>query len=127
VSDPVLFYNGVIHTLDPVRPHCTWFTVLGKSIQRIGDGQAPQTKTTIDLKSKVVVPGFVDAHTHFFQTGLDKLFCDFSSVKNSDDVHALVSKSELGKRTWIFAHSYDEENLSDGSPPTVLPIYLSMG
>ena len=125
MSDPVLFYNGVIHTLDPVRPHCTWFTVLGKSIQHIGDGEAPQTKTTIDLKGKVVVPGFVDAHTHFFQTGLDKLFCDFSSVKNIDDVHTLVSKSEQGKRTWIFAHSYDEENLSDGRPFTSTQLDLA--
>lgn len=125
MSDPVLFYNGVIHTLDPSKPKCSWFTVLGKSFQIVGTGEAPKTKTKIDLKQRVVVPGFVDAHTHFFQTGLDKLFCDFSSVKSTDDVYEIVSKNGFGKRTWIFAHSYDEENLSNGRPFTSAQLDLA--
>jgi len=115
VSDrSVTFHNAVVYTVDSRRPKASWFSVLGHRFQRLGSGPPPSGGKQIDLGGQCVVPGFVDAHTHFFQTGLDRLHVDLTGVGCFDElVSRLEEGAPRGKRTWIFAHSFEEDSLTD--------------
>lgn len=109
----VLFENAQFHTVDDARPSATWMLTLGDKIQALGTGPAPQAKKRVDLKGRTVVPGFVDSHIHFFQTGLDRLFIDLAGCTSFDEVAARLEAGVTSKRGWIFAHSFEEDGLTD--------------
>jgi len=111
----VLVHNANVHTVDEIQPHVTWFTVLGDRIQRAGLGPPPQNiPLRLDLGGRTVVPGFVDAHAHFFQTGIDKLFIDLLDTHTVAELgRRLTAGSVGGKRTWLIGHSFEEDELTD--------------
>lgn len=112
----ILFHNAVVHTMDERRPRASWFTMLGDRFQRVGSGPPPEdVKARVDLGGRCVVPGFVDSHIHFFQTGLDLLFVDLSAATSLDELAARLLAGARGKRSWVFAHSFEEENLADAT------------
>ncbi|MEQ9365426.1 MAG: amidohydrolase family protein, partial [Leptospirales bacterium] len=114
MSEITLYHNAKVHTLETRLPQADWFTTLGDKFQQIGAGPPPeQIKQRVDLGGATVVPGFVDAHTHFFQTGLDRLFIDLSTARNLADIERLLRAGNPGRRTWVFAHSYEEDLLED--------------
>ena len=107
-----LFHNATIHTVDTRRPHATWFTVLGERFQRVGDGPPPQVVRSVDMGGRCVVPGFVDAHTHFFQTGIDRLHVDTSPARTVDELADLLrAGAPGGRRAWVIAHSFEEDRI----------------
>jgi predicted amidohydrolase YtcJ len=111
---PTLFSNGRFVTLDAHHPRAEWMVVLDERVQRIGSGPVPSDiKQCVDLKGRTVVPGFVDAHAHFFQTGLDMLFVDLSRATTHDALMAKLRAAQGGPRTWLFAHGYEEDKLTD--------------
>lgn len=109
-----LFTNATIHTLSEYTPDPTWFTVLRGRFQRVGKGPPPRVRRVVDLAGKVVVPGFVDSHIHFFQTGLDRLFVDLTGVRSLEEVQARLAKGAEGGRSWVFANSFEEDSLEGG-------------
>ena len=115
-DQPTLFHNAVFHTLDRHRPRADWMVVLGERIQRLGSGPLPEdVKQRVDLAGRAVFPGFVDAHAHFFQTGLDKLFVDLGRASSVAEITRRLQAAAGGPRTWLFAHSFEEDCLSDVS------------
>lgn len=111
---PVLFHNAVIHTLCARCPRAEWLVALDERVQRLGQGPPPaDIKQRVDMQGRTIVPGFVDAHTHFFQTGLDKLFVDLGGATTLGSVLEKLQKAPGGPRTWLFAHSYEEDKLTD--------------
>jgi len=111
---PKLFKNLRAHTLAGRAPQATWFTVLGNRFQRVGRGEPPPCRDVVDLDGHTVVPGFVDSHIHFFQTGLDLLFVNLSTCRSVDDVIEQLRTREVGPRSWRIAHSFEEDGLVDG-------------
>jgi len=72
MSDPnsyLVLKNGVFYTLDKKVPWVTAMAISGKKIVRLGSKDdiesfiSPETKV-LDLGGKLVLPSFVDAHTH---------------------------------------------------------------
>lgn len=111
-----LYHNGTFHTLDAQRPRAQWMVVLGERIQRLGSGPPPDdVKQRVDMQGRAVFPGFVDAHAHFFQTGLDKLFVDVGRATTVAEIVRRLQAAGGGPRTWLFAHSFEEDALTDVS------------
>lgn len=54
------------HIVPVVGPSldCGWVVIEGDTIRAIGDGPAPATDRIVDYEEAVVLPGFVNAHTH---------------------------------------------------------------
>src|SRR5436309_1060162 len=68
----LLFYNGLIHTLDPQRPVATALLARDERILATGsddDLRALAIDATgehaVDLHGLAVLPGLIDAHLHF--------------------------------------------------------------
>ncbi len=63
------FVNGKIWTGDKQNPWISWVTVEDSRIKEVGSGKNPEAKEVIDLKGRLLVPGFNDSHVHFAQAG----------------------------------------------------------
>src|SRR5438094_8290003 len=71
----LILIGGIIHTLDPARPHASALAIGGGAIQAVGDDAAiealagPTTRRVL-LAGRTVVPGFNDAHIHLWKEGM---------------------------------------------------------
>ena len=68
----VIFHNGVIITIEASQPQAQAVAILGNKILAVGSNadimalKGPQTKL-IDLAGHTMMPGFMEAHTHYIQ------------------------------------------------------------
>jgi predicted amidohydrolase YtcJ len=71
----LLLHNGVVTTLDPVRPEVSAVAITGGRITATGGEEllatADERTRRIDLKGRRVVPGLNDSHIHVIRGGLN--------------------------------------------------------
>lgn len=92
----------------------------------------------INLEGKVLMPSFIDAHSHFLQTAQSILMCDLSEAKSFEDIYdtlkEYMEKNKLGEEDVILASGYDHNFLKEESHPDctlldkvsdTVPIYIS--
>ena len=96
----VVLRNGRIWTGDPQHPWVEAIAILGNKIDWMGTNDDVLSRTgkntqVIDLAGKRVVPGFNDAHVHFFDGG-----SNLSGVQLRD----AKSQSEFRDRIGVFAN-----------------------
>lgn len=65
---------------------------------------------SIDLKGRMVIPGFIDAHTHLLQEGIKMMRPDLSSAESPEDILEIVREAlkEYKKGDIIIASDFDE-------------------
>jgi hypothetical protein len=68
----VIFYNGLILTMDDAVPTASAIHIRGERIVAVGDddallAEAGPTTRLVDLAGRTMMPGFVDAHSHMFE------------------------------------------------------------
>ena len=59
-------------------------------IAAVGDLDAPSGARVVDLAGGLVAPGFVDAHVHAVQGGLERTRCDLSEAGTRDEYLAVI-------------------------------------
>lgn len=64
LNQSLLFANGTVWSGDPPEPNNTWIMINGGQVQGIGSGPKPSADIEIDLAGKILMPGFVDSHSH---------------------------------------------------------------
>jgi predicted amidohydrolase YtcJ len=119
--------NAKVITCDPQKPQCEAIAVLGERIQYVGSRQAvlqfKSAKTrVIDCRGKTLVPGFNDAHCHFF-SGLRQLFSlDLSpaAVQSIPEIQSAIRRrvQSIPKGTWLSGTDYNEFYLAEKRHPT---------
>jgi len=67
----ILFYNGIVLTMDPELPQASALAVTGEKIEAVGsDDEILALEETgavlVDLAGSTLMPGFVDPHNHLF-------------------------------------------------------------
>lgn len=75
----------------------------------------------IALENKCVVPGFIDAHVHFMQTGLNALFLDYSNYDSLSlmlaDLKVEAENKEEGE--WIYIGKFDDDRFQEQRAPNI--------
>ena len=71
----------------------------------------------VDLKGKVVLPGFVDSHVHLDELGMYLEMLDLRDVESIEDLKRKLS-SYTGRGKWILGHGWDQEKLKEKRFPT---------
>jgi predicted amidohydrolase YtcJ len=83
------FVNGAIYDGHRHRGPATVLVVDGR-IAAVGVAELPRGTEVVDLAGGLLAPGFVDAHVHAVQGGLERMRCDLSEGSRREDYLATV-------------------------------------
>jgi len=121
----LVLVHGKIWTENPKQPEVEAVAIQGNRIMGVGDSESilklagPNTKV-VDLKGRRVVPGFNDAHVHFYMGG-----DGITSVKLLGAVSAQEFRKRIAefartrpKGEWILNGNWDHERWTPANLPT---------
>jgi predicted amidohydrolase YtcJ len=113
-ADLVLL-NGRVITFDDADTRAEAVAVSGNKIIFVGSNKEARTlvknsKRVVDLKGKVLFPGFIDAHTHFIQMGLMYDMVNLREAKSLSEAMEEVRKraSKTPRGGLISGYNWDE-------------------
>jgi len=116
MADLVL-YNGKIFTVDASQPWATAVAIRdGKFVAVGSDVEVKKLigKETemVDLKGRLALPGFNDAHVHFANGGLYLLGIDLHPARDEKEFVSILKVfiEKLPKGEWITGGNWDHEN-----------------
>ena len=126
----LLFVGGVVYTMNSDDSTAEAVLVERGVITAIGSStdvrmQAPADALLIDLNGRALLPGFVDAHSHFPVGVIDHLGVQLSATARSP----VVNNNELLNRVrdaveitpsgqWVVGFNYDNTVFPTGQHPT---------
>lgn len=122
----LLLVKGKIWTVNPAQPEAEAVAISGNRVIAVGRSgdilKLKREKTVVvDLAGKRVLPGFNDAHVHFYDGGASlagpQLRYSKSQTEFRDTLAAFARNQPTGR--WITGGDWDEENWN----PPVLPTH----
>ncbi len=121
----LLLTNGKIWTGDPARPEVEAVAINGNRIVATGSSEEISSWKrpgipAIDLQGRRVLPGFNDAHVHFYSGGANLTGPQLRYAKSQEefrDTLAVFAKSQPQGR-WITGGNWDHENWTPAQLPT---------
>ena len=124
-STRLLLINGKIWTGNPKQPEAEAVAIAGNRIAAVGSTseilnlKQPETPV-IDLEGKRVLPGFNDAHVHFYDGGANlagpQLRYSKSPQEFRDTLAEFARRQPAGR--WITGGDWDHENWNPPALPT---------
>jgi predicted amidohydrolase YtcJ len=117
-----IFMGGRIFCADPARRFATALAVSGGRIMAIGHDEirelaGPSTQIH-ELAGGLVVPGFIDAHVHPVQGGLERRQCDLSGFDTREEYVAAVGayRHAHPEVSWITGGGWQMSAFPEGTP-----------
>ncbi|MBA7650518.1 N-substituted formamide deformylase [subsurface metagenome] len=123
MADLVLL-NGSVWTVNPDQPWAEAVAVKEDKILEVGSTSeirkvvGNETKI-IDLNGDLVLPGFIDSHTHFLDGGFSILSIDLRDVKSKEEFVDRIKRraGELEKGEWILNGNWDHQSFDPPELP----------
>ena len=122
-ADLVLI-NGKIWTVNEAQPQAEAVACLGGRIVAVGSssemrGWIRGGARVIDLKGRRVVPGFNDAHVHFYTGGAHLASVKLRDARSPDQFRERIRvfAAKLPKGRWITGGDWDHENWTPAQLP----------
>ena len=121
-----LFTNGVIRTMERTAPVIQALLVRGERIAAAGDLAAVEPLAgndacCIDLKGRTLLPGFLDAHSHFFAVADQMLQVDLTDCRSQGDIQERIRdylrREKVPPGAWVRGQGYDHNLLEEGCHP----------
>ncbi len=125
VSADLVLLNGKIWTVNDKQPEAEAVAVLGNRLIAVGASKdirkliGPQTRV-IDLQGRRVVPGFNDAHVHFFNGGAGLASVQLRDTKTPQEFANRIAAfaAKIPNSRWVLEGNWDHENWSPAKLPT---------
>jgi predicted amidohydrolase YtcJ len=115
--------DAAVHTLAPDDPVHEAVAVRDGRIVRVGsaydlDMLVGADTTRVDLDGRVVLPGFVDAHTHLTTVGRREVHADLSGAgSRAEALDRLAARArEVADDDWLLGYGYDESAWDEHDP-----------
>ncbi|CUT05232.1 amidohydrolase [Candidatus Kryptobacter tengchongensis] len=111
----LIFINGKIWTVDKTKPVAQAVAVLGDKIIAVGSNSeikklAGKNTQIVDLKGKLMLPGFIDDHTHFVSGGFQLMSVDLRDAKTPEEFALRIREyAEKKPGKWITGGDWDHE------------------
>jgi predicted amidohydrolase YtcJ len=123
VADQVVF--GKTWTANVAQPWAEGFAIVGDSVVAVGSRQeiekwvGKETRVTEAEPGNLIVPGFIDCHTHFVDGGFALASVQLRDAKSKDEFIKRIADfaQSQPKGTWILNGDWDHENWG-GELPT---------
>lgn len=121
----LILYNGKLHTQDPGYPQATAVAIHDGRILAVGhDAEikplaGPNTQT-IDLKGRLVLPGFTDCHIHFLKHALRRSQMILDGVDDWQEVRRRVRAGveRVNPGEWVQGWGWNQNLWGDGTFPS---------
>lgn len=124
-SVDLLLLHGKVWTCDPHMPLAEAVAIRGQRIVAVGTSEeiaplAGAATQTIDLKGRLVLPGFNDSHLHFYIGGDMLTGVDLRGAKSADEFREGLRRyvEMRPKGEWILHGNWDHENWDPANLPT---------
>ncbi len=122
-----VFYNGKIYRgLKNEEILYDFIVVKDGKIIEIGRGNGFENYIKegfegIDLDNKFILPGFIDSHVHFTQTGIEETYINASKVDSNKELLEEIEKKSISKKEeeWVIASNFNERNLKEKRYPDI--------
>jgi len=120
----LVLVNGKVWTGDSERPWAEAVAVGGRTILAVGTTAeigklSPSATKLVDLGGALLLPGFIDSHTHFLAGGFALKSIQLHDAKSREEFVARIAAKarELGPGRWILDGNWDEEQFSPPGLP----------
>lgn len=117
----VVFRNGSLFDGRSYVGPCAAVVVADGRIDRVAQDGAcdvPAGAREVDLAGGLLAPGFVDAHVHAVQGGLERIRCDLSGLENRADYLAAIEEYAAAHPhlPWILGGGWSMSAFPGGNP-----------
>lgn len=114
--------NGPIYTVDRTRPWARAVAVRDGRIVAVGDqvdDWVGGSTDVVDLRGRMLLPGFQDAHIHPPIGGLGMILCDLSVARSLGDCERIVSEYSAAhpEDEWVMGGGWRSDLFPGASPP----------
>lgn len=120
----LILLNGRIATMDEKNPWAKALAISGERIIYAGEndiakGYVTRETEIMDLKGRLVLPGFNDAHLHFLGGGLNFLRVDLRDCKSFEEIGERIKEksNKLKPGSWILGRGWDHTLFNQGKWP----------
>lgn len=121
----LIIINGSLWTGNKSQPWVDALAARGERIVAVGSNaevrklQGPGSRV-IDLRGKLALPGFIDAHTHFVTGGLHLLSVDLRSAGTEAEFARRIEENavKLGPGRWVTGGDWDHERWPGAALPS---------
>jgi predicted amidohydrolase YtcJ len=110
-----IFVNAAIWTGQPDRPWAEAIAIRGDRILAVGSREAVlrsvgRRAKAVDLGQRLVLPGFIDSHTHFLDGGFALLSIQLRDARSRAEFTARIAAKAktLEKGQWILNGDWDQ-------------------
>lgn len=122
-SVDLIITNANIYTVDDAFSKATSFAVSEGKFVAVGNAEDINKKYTsnkvIDAEGKTVLPGFIDAHCHFFGLGQFLQKVDLVGTKSYEEVlEKTVAFQKINNATFIEGRGWDQNDWEEKEFPT---------
>jgi predicted amidohydrolase YtcJ len=119
----LVFTGGHVHTVDAGRPRAEAVAISGDRIAGVGSVDeiapqiGPQTRV-VDLRGRLLLPGFQDAHIHPLHAGMDLMQCDVREADGRDAVLDTIRAyaDEHPGNDWVIGSGWYMGDFPGGTP-----------
>ena len=121
----LIINDARVWTVDALRPEAEAVAVLGDRIVAVGSAaqvetwRGPQTRV-VDAGGKRLVPGFNDAHVHFYDGGSQLDSVELNDATSAQEFARRIREraAKTGKGEWVLNGDWDETKWSPAELPT---------
>jgi len=120
----LILVNGKVWTGDPARPWAEAVAVRDGKIFAVGTAAelralSPSGAKLVELGGALVLPGFIDSHTHFLAGGFALKSIQLREAKSREDFVARIAAKarEAGPGRWILNGDWDHQQFTPAELP----------
>ena len=124
-SPQIILHNGLLATASPVQDQAQAVAVENHNILAVGPDReilnlAGLQTQKIDLNGRLVVPGFIDTHIHFYEWALNRQRLNLAGLSDIeallDRVRSAAENQSAGQ--WIIGQGWNETDWTERCMPT---------
>lgn len=125
LAPQIILYNGILATQNPAHPHAQALAVGSGKILAVGRNDdvlnlAGIDTKKIDLDGRLVVPGFIDTHIHFYEWALNRQGIKLDDLTCLEELLDRVRKAADSRPPghWIIGQGWNETDWTKHCMPT---------